>query len=81
MLSSYSKQTPCVQYHDESRLLAPLLALFEDSETSIAPASANERTDYGVFGDLFECVLVGFNGPLRGVQLGPIDLESTSAHA
>lgn len=58
----------------QTLLFAPLLAFFEGAETGVAPASTNERANERVFADLVECVLVGFNGPLRSVQLGPVYL-------
>lgn len=64
---------PCVEYKRLS-LLPPLLALLENTKTSITLANTNKSTDQRVPGDLVESVLVRFDRPSGRIQLRPVDL-------
>lgn len=58
------------------RLLATLLAFFEI--TRIGASVAKERTDNRIFVRLRENIVVGFDGPRRGIEFRPIDLRWVS---
>ena len=70
-------QMQCMQDRgsQEWRLLASLLALLENTKASIRSASGNQDAHQRVLPDSIQRILVRLNGPLRCVELWPVDLH------